>query len=128
MPHAEEEKMSDWIDLSGINESKESEFKEFSGKRYDGAKKIADSAEEKGGPALLTRDHFRVKLPYYTEAKRGSFDADEAKREYAELCGRLHHKKDKIETMGMKDFQEILGRMEALGELLIKNQDLGKTL
>jgi len=120
--------MNDWTRLSGINESKEPEFKEFSGKRLEGAKKIADSASEKGGPALLTRDHFLVKLPYYTKAKRGSFDADEAKREYAELCARLHSKRDKIETTKMKDFQELLGRMEVLGELLIENQELGKIL
>jgi len=36
--------MKDWIKLSGLNESKESDFEEFSKKRYSGAKKIADSA------------------------------------------------------------------------------------
>lgn len=118
--------MNDWITLSGINESEESEFKDFSGKRYDGAKKIADAADEKGGPALLTRDHFRVKLPYYRKAKEGSFDPKDAKKEYSELCKRLHSKMEDIEKMKMKDFQELLGRMEVLGELLI--QDLGQTL
>lgn len=120
--------MSEWTDLSGINESKEPDFKEFSKKRYAGAKKIVDSAEEKGGPALLTRDHFKVKIPYYKKAEGGDFDPDKAKGEYSELCKRLHSRMNRIEEMDMKEFQELLGRMEVLGELLIKNQDLGKTL
>jgi len=37
----------------------------FAKKRHEGAKKISDMAKEKGGVALLTHDHFRVKLPYY---------------------------------------------------------------
>jgi hypothetical protein len=120
--------MNDWIVLSGINESSESELKEFSGKRFDGAKKIADAAEEKGGAALLTRDHFRVKLPYYKQAKEGKFNPEKLKKEYVDLCSQLHSMMDKIEKTDMKGFQELLGRMEVVGELLIKNQDLGQTL
>lgn len=120
--------MRDWLELSGINESRESELEEFSGKRYDGAKKIADAADEKGGAALLTRDHFRVKLPYYKKARKGNFDADKTKKEYIELCSRLHSMMNKIEESGMKEFQELVGRLEVLGELLIKDHDLGKTL
>lgn len=120
--------MKDWIHLSGINESRESEMEDFSGKRYEGAKKIADAAEEKGGAALLTRDHFRVKLPYYKKAKEGNLNPDELKKEYIALCSRLHSMMNKIEKTEMKEFQELLGRMEVIGELLIKNQDLGQTL
>lgn len=114
--------MNDWIRLSGLNESTERDLEEFSGKRYDGAKKIADAAAEKGGAALLTRDHFKVKLPYYKKAREGKFDREEAYKEYTELCTRLHSRMEKIEDMNMKDFQELLGRMEVLGELLIKEK------
>jgi hypothetical protein len=116
--------MKDWIKLSGLNESKESDFQEFSKKRYAGAKKIVENAEEKGGPALLTRDHFAVKLPYYQEAEAGNFDKDEMKKEYQELCTNLHSKMQKIETVNMKEFQELLGKLEVVGELLIKNHNL----
>lgn len=116
--------MKDWIKLSGLNESKESDFKEFSEKRYSGAKKITDSSAEKGGPALLTRDHFIVKLPYYEKAKSGDFDKVEMKKEYQELCNLLHSKMQKIEKFDMKEFQELLGKLEVIGELLIKSNDL----
>lgn len=120
--------MREWLKLSGINESRESELEEFYSKRHEGAKKIAAAADEKGGAALLTRDHFRVKLPYYNKAKEGNFDADKAKKEYIDLCSRLHSMMNKIEEADMKEFQELVGRIEVLGELLIKDHDLGKTL
>lgn len=120
--------MRDWLELSGVNESRESELEDFSGKRHDGAKKIADAADDKGGPALLTRDHFRVKLPYYKKAMEGDFDADGTKKEYIVLCSRLHSMMNRIERANMKDFQELVGRIEVLGELLIKDHSLGKTL
>ena len=116
--------MQDWIKLSGLNESKESDFQEFSDKRYSGAKKIAENASEKGGPALLTRDHFVVKFPYYQKAKVGKFDKVEMKKEYQELCNFLHSKMQKIETVNMKEFQELLGKLEVIGELLIKDYNL----
>ena len=112
--------MNDWIKLSGITESKQNEFEVFAGKRYDGAEKIVNAAQEKGGPALLTRDHFKVKLPYYSKAKNGDFDASKAKKEYSELCSKLHSKD--VESMDMKQFQELLGKIEVLGELIIESK------
>ena len=110
--------MNDWVKLSGINESSEQDFETFAGKRYDGAKKIADAAAEKGGPALLTRDHFKVKLPYYSKAKAGDFSVSKAKQEYKKLCSDLHS--NDVDSMDMKAFQELLGRIEVLGELIIQ--------
>ena len=83
-----------------------------------GAKKIADAVAEKGGPALLTRDHFKVKLPYYSKAKAGDFSVSKAKQEYKKLCSDLHSKD--VDSMDMKAFQELLGRIEVLGELIIQ--------
>jgi len=116
--------MKEWFGLSGINESVESEIKEFAKKRYDGAKKITENASEKGGAALLTRDHFAVKLPYYNKAKSGNFDRVEMKKEYQELCNSLHSKMNKIENVNQKEFQELLGKLEVIGELLIKSQEM----
>ena len=43
-------------------------FEEFATTRGEGAAKIAATAEEKGGLALLTWHHFKVKAPYYKKA------------------------------------------------------------
>lgn len=72
----------------------------------------------------MTHDHFAVKLPYYKKAKSGDFNQDEMKKEYQELCTYLHSKMKKIETVDMKEFQELLGKLEVIGELLIKNHNL----
>ena len=46
------------------------EFEEFADAREAGAEKIANKAHEKGGPALLTWHHFKVKLPTSFRWKR----------------------------------------------------------
>ena len=52
--------------LSGLlTEQEELSIEEFAKKREEGAEKIANGAKEKGGVALLTYDHFHVKLSYY---------------------------------------------------------------
>ena len=93
---------------------------EFAQKRHDGAKKIADAAEEKGGPAMLTYHHFKVKLPYYREAAKGDFDFAKAEKEYKELCEKLHG--SEYSKLTQTQFQELVGRIEVLGELLINNE------
>lgn len=125
------EKMREMAVLAGIiNENDEMivyEQKEmndlvvFAKKRHAGAEKITNSAKKKGGPALLTYEHFRVKLPYYAKAEK-SFDAEAAKQEYVGLCKELHSHMDKIEEMNMDKFQRLLGKMEVIGELLIQNR------
>jgi hypothetical protein len=107
--------------LAGLTEEKMS-LKEFAQKRHDGAKKIAESAQEKGGVALLTHEHFKVKLPYYKKAAEGDFNFDAMKKEYTKLCSELHSYMDKIETIDPKKFQQLLGKMEVIGELLIESK------
>lgn len=104
-----------------IESADPSEMKDFAVARHAGAEKITDGAKKKGGFALLTYDHFKVKLPYYKKAEKG-FDAAEAKKEYVRLCKELHSHMDNIESMDMKKFQQHLGKMEVLGELLIKHE------
>lgn len=93
----------------------EKAFGEFAETRGKGAAKIAATAEEKGGLALLTWHHFKVKAPYYKKAVEGKFDIEEAKKEFEET-----YKKISL-SMTPVEFQREVGRMEVLGELLIKN-------
>ena len=72
--------MSDWLKLSGLNESASEEMREFAEKRGNGAEKIASGAKEKGGVAMLTYHHFKVKLPYYSDVAEGKFDFDKVKK------------------------------------------------
>jgi hypothetical protein len=105
-----------------INESEEAptkkdkSFGEFADTRAAGAAKIASTAEEKGGLALLTWHHFKVKAPYYKKAIDGKFDVEEAKKEFEKTLKSISLSMDQIE------FQREVGRIEVLGELIIKHK------
>ncbi len=97
-------------------------FSEFADTREAGAEKIVDNAKRKGGLAMLTWHHFNVKLPYYKRAAAGKFDLVEAKKEFKKTY-------DKISTsMSQIDFQTEMGRLEVLGELIIKEESLPKKM
>jgi hypothetical protein len=96
-------------------ETKKSELEGFAATRYKGAEKISDNAKEKGGLALLTWNHFKVKLPYYKKAAEGKLDLDEAKKEFNQTLKSISL------DMSQTEFQTEVGRLEVLGELLIKN-------
>ena len=91
-------------------------FDEFAKKRMGGAEKIANNAKEKGGPSMLTYHHFHVKLPYYKKASEGKFDEEKSVKEFNSTLKKI--------SLGMTqtDFQIEVGRLEVLGELLIKNK------
>ena len=97
-----------------LNESKS--FDTFAEKRLGGATKIADSAHEKGGPSMLTYHHFKVKLPYYKKATEGNFNVDDAKKEFKTLLKGLSSDMEQVE------FQKLMGKLEVLGELIIKHK------
>jgi len=96
------------------SETKKSELEDFAATRYKGAEKISDTAKEKGGLALLTWNHFKVKLPYYKKAAEGKLDLDEAKKEFNQTLKSISL------DMSQTEFQTEVGRLEVLGELLIK--------
>ena len=106
-----------------LNEAKNETFEDFSSIRLAGAKKISDSAKEKGGDALLTYHHFKVKLPTYKRAIDGKFDLDKAKSEYKDLLERLYSKTSKSMDIDQVQFQELVGRIEVVGELIIRNEN-----
>jgi hypothetical protein len=106
-------KLSDLL-LEATNEKPA--FEDFAEKRFKGAKKIADNAKEKGGISMLTYHHFQVKLPYYTKAEKGKMDMEAAKKEFEKTYKKI--------SLGMTqiEFQREVGRLEVLGELLLKNK------
>lgn len=104
--------------LELLREVKEA-VEDFAKTRGEGAKKISDTAHSKGGLALLTWHHFKVKLPYYKKASEGKLDMEKAKKEYEETYKKI--------SLGMTqiEFQREVGRLEVLGELLIRSRENG---
>jgi len=101
-----------------LKESDNTEFNSFIENRLSGVEKIADSAKEKGGDALLTYEHFNVKIPYYKKASK-EFNKQST---YEELKTKIDKLKSKVEDMSIEqtNFQRLVGEIEVLGELLIK--------
>jgi hypothetical protein len=98
-----------------LTEVKET-FEEFAKTRGEGAAKIASNAQEKGGLALLTWHHFKVKAPYYKKATEGKFDKEAATKEFEKTLKSISLNMTPIE------FQREVGRLEVLGELLIREK------
>ena len=97
-------------------DSKDKKFIDFAETRKAGAAKIVDTAKEKGGLALLTWHHFKVKLPYYKKAENGKFNLEEAQKEFNDTYKKISSNMSQIE------FQREVGRLEVLGELIIKEK------
>jgi hypothetical protein len=101
--------------LELLREAKEA-FEDFAKARGEGAAKIASNAQDKGGLALLTWHHFKVKTPYYKKAVEGKLDMEKAEKEFEET-----YKKISLD-MSQIEFQREVGRLEVLGELLIRSK------
>ena len=104
------------IRLTDILKEVKETFESFASTRLKGAEKIADTTQEAGGLALLTYKHYKVKLPYYKKAAAGKLDKEAAKKEFKET-----YKKISLD-MSQTEFQTEMGRLEVLGELLIKDK------
>lgn len=101
--------------LDILTEAKDA-FINFAVTRAKGANKIATTAHEKGGLALLTWHHFKVKAPYYKKAAEGKFNREDAIKEFDETYKKISSNMSQIE------FQREVGRLEVLGELIIHNK------
>lgn len=110
---------------SFINEANTGDlgFEEFAATRLIGATKITDAAKAKGGSALLTYHHFKVKLPYYKKASEGKFNIDSMQKELSTLIQELVKGTSSKIKLNQVKFQIIVGKIEVIGELLIKRQD-----
>jgi len=104
------------IKLTDILKEAKETFENFANIRGKGAAKIASTAEEKGGLSLLTWHHFKVKAPYYKKAEEGKFDKEAAIKEFEQTYKKISLKMTQIE------FQREVGRLEVLGELLIREK------
>jgi hypothetical protein len=103
-------------DLLFEGKDKTNTFESFADTREKGAEKIANTAHKKGGLALLTWHHFKVKLPYYKKAAAGKLDLDAAQKEFDTTYKKISTSMSQIE------FQREVGRLEVLGELIIREQ------
>lgn len=90
----------------------------FAETRAKGAAKIAETAEEKGGLAMLTYNHFFVKAKYYQSVLDGGFDKAKAVAEFTNILASISLDMDE------NQFQQEVGKMEVLGELLIYEKTL----
>lgn len=97
-------------------------LQEFAENRLAGATKISNAAKEKGGDALLTYHHFHVKLPYYQKSVDGELDMESLKSEYDDLLTDLYEATRNSMSISQVEFQELVGKIEVVGELLIENK------
>lgn len=104
------------IDLLFESKDKPETFESFADTREAGAETISTTAHKKGGLALLTWHHFKVKLPYYKRAAAGRFDLEAAKKEFDATYKKISTSMTQIE------FQREVGRLEVLGELIIREE------
>jgi hypothetical protein len=106
-----------------INEAKTQDmtFEEFAKARLEGATKISNAAKEKGGSALLTYQHFVVKLPYYKKAAAGKFDSKSLTSELSTLVKDLTRGTSGKIKLEQVEFQRLVGKIEVIGELLIRD-------
>jgi len=104
------------INLLFESKEKPDTFETFADTREAGAEKIANTAHKKGGLALLTWHHFKVKLPYYKRAVAGKFDLEKAKKEFEATYKKIST------SMSQTEFQREVGRLEVLGELIIREE------
>ena len=65
---------------------------------------------------MLTWHHFKVKAPYYKKATAGKFDKESAEKEFEQTLKKISLNMTPIE------FQREVGRLEVLGELLIREK------
>jgi hypothetical protein len=108
-----------------INEAKTQDltFEEFAKARLEGATKISDAAKAKGGSALLTYQHFVVKLPYYKKAASGKLDLKSFESELNTLVKDLARGTSGKIKLEQVEFQRLVGKIEVIGELLIRNKN-----
>lgn len=112
-------KLTELLNLQD-DEKENKEFTDFAAARLKGASKISDDAEKKGGPALLTHEHFVVKLPYYERAAKGECTLGELQHEFKTELQKLCVLSTDVK-MEQMEFQRLVGLIEVLGELIIKH-------
>lgn len=96
------------------------ELHKFIEKRKSGADKIRKSSEAKGGPSILTAIHFAAKEVPYKQALQLS-TKDSCNKTLKKKGDELASKLKSWHTMSQKEFQHVMGQLEAYGEVYIKS-------
>ena len=76
-----------------------------------------------GGSALLTYQHFVVILPYYKKAASGKLDVKSFESELNTLVKDLARGTSGKIKLEQVEFQRLVGKIEVIGELLIRNKN-----
>ena len=107
--------------FKGDKKNPEEDLEQFLKTRAAGAKKIESMASKKGGFSLLTAVHFKAKeVPYKQALKHCGDDNSEFVKEKADEC---FEKLKKWDQMSQRDFQYVMGQLEAYGEVYIRSKD-----
>ena len=94
----------------------------FVKKRSAGAKKIETMAFDKGGYSTLTGIHFKAKeVPYKHCAKHVDDENSTFIKEKADEC---FEKLKQWHKMSQKEFQHVMGQLEAYGEFYIRSLEV----
>jgi hypothetical protein len=94
----------------------------FVEKRSAGAKKIEKAAFDKGGYSTLTGIHFKAKeIPYKHCAKHANDKDSSFIKEKADEC---FNKLKNWHSMSQKEFQHVMGQLEAYGEFYIRSVEV----
>jgi hypothetical protein len=96
------------------------ELHTFIQKRKSGADKISKSSEAKGGPSKLTAIHFAAKEVPYKQSLALS-TKDTCNKVLKQKGNELVSKLKSWHTMSQKEFQIVMGQLEAYGEVYIKS-------
>ena len=64
-------------------------------------------------------------MPYYEKAKKGNFDPEKGKKEYKDLLDKLVKASEDV-NMTQTEFQRLVGKIEVVGELIIKSKEAQK--
>jgi hypothetical protein len=105
-----------------ILQEAESSLFTFLKARRDGAAKIQQEAEKKGGAALVTEHHFAVKRPIYEDAIDRAKEGEVLDDCLASVLNCLKQLKE-VETMTMWQFAGLTGQLEAYGEAYIASRE-----
>lgn len=109
-----------------LTESKKTvnEFEKFVEARKSGADKIRRNAEAKGGPAKLTAMHFAAKEKPYNQALR-MLEKPDYEKILKTKANALAAKVQRWHSMSQREFQSVMGELEAYGEVYIEHKKKG---
>ena len=109
-----------------LTESKKpvKEFEKFLEARKSGADKIRRTAEAKGGSAKLTAIHFAAKEKPYNQALR-TLEKPDFEKTLKSKANALASRIQQWHKMSQREFQDLMGQLEAYGEVYLEHKKKG---